>query len=187
MDIATLDVRALRLGQSLSLDGLVHTGRDRLHKHLHEGGALPPGVDLRTSALYHCGPVMVADGAGGWRMVAGGPTTSSREEPYEANVIAKFGLRAIIGKGGMGPKTIAACREYGCVYLQAVGGAGALIAAAVERVEGVDFLQDFGPAEAMWHLRVRGLPVTVAIDAHGNSLYDQVAETSAKRLHELLA
>ena len=164
MDIATLDVRALRLGQSLSLDGLVHTGRDRLHKHLHEGGALPPGVDLRTSALYHCGPVMVADGTGGWRMVAGGPTTSS-----------------------MGPKTIAACREYGCVYLQAVGGAGALIAAAVERVEGVDFLQDFGPAEAMWHLRVRGLPVTVAIDAHGNSLYDQVAATSATRLHELLA
>ena len=179
MDIATLDVRALRLGQSLSLDGLVHTGRDRLHKHLHEGGALPPGVDLRTSALYHCGPVMVAD--------AGGPTTSSREEPYEADVIAKFGLRVIIGKGGMGPKTIAACREYGCVYLQAVGGAGALIAAAVERVEGVDFLQDFGPAEAMWHLRVRGLPVTVAIDAHGNSLYDQVAATSATRLHELLA
>ena len=187
MDIATLDVRALRLGQSLSLDGLVHTGRDRLHKHLHEGGALPPGVDLRASALYHCGPVMVTDGAGGWRMVAGGPTTSSREEPYEANVIAKFGLRVIIGKGGMGPKTIAACREYGCVYLQAVGGAGALIAAAVERVEGVDFLQDFGPAEAMWHLRVRGLPVTVAIDAHGNSLYDQVAATSATRLHELLA
>ena len=187
MDIATLDVRALPLGQSLSLDGLVHTGRDRLHKHLHEGGALPPGVDLRTSALYHCGPVMVADGTGGCRMVAGGPTTSSREEPYEADVIAKFGLRVIIGKGGMGPKTIAACREYGCVYLQAVGGAGALIAAAVERVEGVDFLQDFGPAEAMWHLRVRGLPVTVAIDAHGNSLYDQVAVTSAHRLHELLA
>ena len=113
MDIATLDPRALRVGQTLTLDGLIHTGRDRLHKFLHEGGALPPGVDFRASALYHCGPVMVPDGAG-WRMVAGGPTTSSREEPYEAEVIARFGLRAIIGKGGMGPKTLAACREHGC-------------------------------------------------------------------------
>ena len=187
MDIATLDARALRLGQSLTLEGLVHTGRDRFHKHLHEGGALPPGVDLRASALYHCGPVMVKDAAGAWRMVAGGPTTSSREEPYEADVIARFGLRVIIGKGGMGPKTVAACKEHGCVYLQAVGGAGALIAACVERVEGVDFLEDFGPAEAMWHLRVRDFPVTVAIDAHGNSLYDQVAARSAERLRALLA
>lgn len=186
MDIATFDPRTLRVGQTLTLDGLIHTGRDRLHKFLHEGGALPPGVDFRTSALYHCGPVMVPDGAG-WRMVAGGPTTSSREEPYEAEVIARFGLRTIIGKGGMGPKTLAACQEHGCVYLQAVGGAAASIAASVERVEGVDFLEDFGPAEAMWHLRVRGFPVTVAMDAHGNSLYAQVAERSAARLRDLLA
>ncbi len=186
MDIATLDPRALALGQAITLDGLVHTGRDRLHKFLHEGGDLPPGVDLRTSALYHCGPVMVPEGAGGWRMVAGGPTTSSREEPYEAEVIARFGLRLIIGKGGMGPRTLAACREHGCVYLQAVGGAATSIAAAVERVEGVDFLEAFGAAEAMWHLRVRGFPVTVAMDAHGNSLYDRVAAESAARLRALL-
>ena len=186
MDIATLDPRALRPGQTLTLEGLVHTGRDRFHKYLHEGGTLPPGVDLRTSALYHCGPVMVPDGTGGWRMMAGGPTTSSREEPYEAEVIARFGLRLIIGKGGMGPKTLAACREHGCVYLQAVGGAAASIAAAVQGVEGVDFLDAFGPAEAMWHLRVRGFPVTVAMDAHGNSLYATVAARAATRLQTLL-
>lgn len=185
MDIATLDVRSLKLGQSVLLDGLVHTGRDRFHKHLHDGGSLPAGVDLQTSALYHCGPVMVRDG-GGWRMVAGGPTTSSREEPYEADVIARFGLRIIIGKGGMGQKTLAACREHGCVYLQAVGGAAALIAAAVERVEGVDFLEDFGAAEAMWHLRVRGFPAVVAMDAHGNSLYDAVSSASTARLKALI-
>ncbi len=186
MDIEQIDVRALKLGETITLDGLVHTGRDRFHKHLHDGGALPEGVDLRTSALYHCGPVIVPDGEG-WKMVAGGPTTSSREEPYEADVIEKFGLRLIIGKGGMGKQTLEACKRYGCVYLQAVGGAATLIANAVEKVEGVDFLEDFGAAEAMWHLRVKDFPVTVAMDAHGNSLYDQVAQASSKRLAELLA
>lgn len=186
MDIATLDVRSLRLGETLLLDGLVHTGRDRLHKHLHDGGALPLGVDFRTSALYHCGPVMVPEGSG-WRMVAGGPTTSSREEPYEADVIARFGLRLIIGKGGMGAQTLAACQAHGCVYLQAVGGAATFIANAVERVEGVDFLDAFGAAEAMWHLRVHGFPVTVAMDAHGNSLYNRIAARSSERLAQLLA
>ncbi len=185
MDIATLDVRSLRLGETLALDGLVHTGRDRLHKHLHDGGSLPPGVDFHSSALYHCGPVMVPEGEG-WRMVAGGPTTSSREEPYEADVIARFGLRLIIGKGGMGPKTLAACKAHGCVYLQAVGGAATLIAHAVERVEGVGVLEAFGAAAAMWHLRVRGFPVTVAMDAHGNSLYERVSAQSAERLRALL-
>ena len=185
VEIATVDVRQLRLGETLSLSGLVHTGRDRFHKYLHDGGTLPEGVDLRTSALYHCGPVMVRAGEG-WRMVAGGPTTSSREEPYEAALIERFGLRMIIGKGGMGPKTLAACRQFGCVYLQAVGGAATLIANAVERVEGVDFLERFGAAEAMWHLRVRDFPVTVAMDAHGNSLYEVVAARSQARLKTLL-
>ena len=186
MDIAALDVRSLRLGEAVSLDGLVHTGRDRLHKHLFEGGALPAGVDFRTSALYHCGPVMVRGASGAWRMVAGGPTTSSREEPYEAALIERFGLRLLIGKGGMGPRTLAACRAFGCVYLQAPGGAAALAAQAVERVEGVDFLEAFGAAEAMWHLRVKGFAATVAMDAHGNSLYERVARHSAERLRELL-
>jgi fumarate hydratase class I len=190
MDIATLDVRTLKLGETVLLDGIVHTGRDRFHKHLHDGGTLPEGIDLSTSALYHCGPVMVqretAEGTLQWQMVAGGPTTSSREEPYEADVIARFGLRMIIGKGGMGAKTLEACRQYGCVYLQAVGGAATSIANAVECVEGVDFLEAFGAAEAMWHLRVRNFPVTVAMDAHGNSLYQQVQERSAQQLAELL-
>ena len=190
MDIATLDVRTLKLGETVLLDGIVHTGRDRFHKHLHDGGTLPEGIDLSTSALYHCGPVMVqretAEGTLQWQMVAGGPTTSSLEEPYEADVIARFGLRMIIGKGGMGAKTLEACRQYGCVYLQAVGGAATSIANAVECVEGVDFLEEFGAAEAMWHLRVRNFPVTVAMDAHGNSLYQQVQERSAQQLAELL-
>lgn len=191
MDIATLDVRSLKLGETVLLDGLVHTGRDRFHKHLHEGGALPEGIDLSTSALYHCGPVMVPEmtstGETTWRMVAGGPTTSSREEPYEADIIARFGLRLIVGKGGMGEATLKACQEHGCVYLQAVGGAATSIANAVECVEGVDFLDEFGAAEAMWHLRVRNFPVTVAMDAHGNSLYKEVQTRSVERLKTLFA
>ncbi len=186
MDIATVDVRALKLGETLSLDGLVHTGRDRFHKHLHDGGTLPEGIDLSTSALYHCGPVMIREGDH-WKMVAGGPTTSSREEPYEADVIKRFGLRMIIGKGGMGQKTLEACKQYGCVYLQAVGGAATSIANAVEAVEGVDFLDDFGAAEAMWHLRVKGFKVTVAMDAHGHSLYDCVQQQSQETLQQLLS
>lgn len=191
MDIATLEVRSLTLGQTIYLDGLVHTGRDRFHKYLHDGGVLPEGVDLGSSALYHCGPVMVqeaaADGSFHWRMVAGGPTTSSREEPYEAEIIARYGLRMIIGKGGMGERTLQACKKYGCVYLQAIGGAATSIANAVEAVEGVDFLETFGAAEAMWHLRVRNFPVTVAMDAHGHSLYEQVHARSAQRLTGLLS
>jgi fumarate hydratase class I len=185
MDIATLDVRKLELGQTLALEGLVVTGRDRFHKYLHDGGALPEDIDLSKVALYHCGPVMIREGDH-WKMVAGGPTTSSREEPYEADVIARFGLRLIIGKGGMGAKTLEACKRYGCVYLQAVGGAATSIANAVEAVEGVDFLEAFGAAEAMWRLRVKDFKVTVAMDAHGHSLYDQVKAASEAKLQTLL-
>ncbi len=185
MDIATCDVRALKLGEPLALNGLVYTGRDRLHKYLHDGGALPEGIDLHRAALYHCGPVMLHTPAG-WRMVAGGPTTSSREEPYEAEIIERFGLRLIIGKGGMGARTLEACRRFGCVYLQAVGGAATLIANTVTAVEGVDFLETFGAAEALWHLRVKDFPVVVAMDAHGNSLYDRVQARSAQQLAQLL-
>ncbi|MEG1479837.1 MAG: FumA C-terminus/TtdB family hydratase beta subunit [Kiritimatiellia bacterium] len=187
MDISTIDVRALHLGDAVSLDGIVHTGRDRFHKYIHDGGALPTGVDLHSSALYHCGPVMISSADGKWQMVAGGPTTSSREEPYEAELIERFGLRIIIGKGGMGARTLAACQACGCVYLQAVGGAAVSIADTVKKVEGVDFLETFGAAEAMWHLRVGGFQAIVAMDAHGNSLYDTVAAASTQRLATLLS
>ena len=180
-------VRSLRAGDEVLLTGLVHTGRDRFHKHLAEGNPSP--VDLRGGAVYHCGPVVVPDpGApgAGWRVVAAGPTTSSREEPYMAGVIRREGLRAVIGKGGMGGKTVEACRECGCVYLQAVGGAAALLARCVERVEEVHFLEEFGATEACWSLRVRDLPALVGIDASGRSLFADVRESSREVLARLL-
>jgi len=137
-------------------------------------------VDLRGSVLYHCGPVVLKEGDT-WRMNAAGPTTSSREEPYQADVIKKFGLRAVIGKGGMGAKTLAALREHGAVYLNAIGGAAQFYTRCITGVDGVDFLE-FGIPEAMWHIRVKDFPAIVTMDSHGNSLHADVEKASAAEL-----
>ena len=175
-------VRGVRAGEIVQVCGLVFTGRDRLHKHLAEGGACP--VSLCDGALYHCGPVVVPQGEG-WRVVAAGPTTSVREEPYMAEIIARHGVRVIIGKGGMGAATKEACQRYGCVYLQAVGGAAALLAQRIRRVEGVHFLEQFGATEALWELEVEGFETVVGIDAHGRDLFGEVRRASAGVLQEL--
>src|ERR1043166_9952434 len=116
-------IRALKVGDEVALTGVLFTGRDAVHKFPHEGGQPPAGVQLKGGILYHCGPVIIKDEAGNWRCVAAGPTTSIREEPYQWQIIRDFGLRRVIGKGGMGEKTLAACKEHGCVYLHAIGGA----------------------------------------------------------------
>src|SRR5215212_2199229 len=105
-------VRALKVGDEVGLTGIVFTGRDAVHKYLHEGGTLPPEVNLREAILYHCGPVVMKDEQGQWKVTAAGPTTSIREEPYQADIIQRFGVRGVIGKGGMGEKTLAACQRF---------------------------------------------------------------------------
>ncbi len=165
-------VRALKAGDAVSITGRIYTGRDKFHKFFADGGRLP--VDFRDGALYHCGPVCIRDGEG-WKVVSAGPTTSVRENPYEPEFIAKSGVRLIIGKGGMDAATLAAMKRCGCVYIQAVGGAGALYAAAVKRVGGVSLLKEFGAAEAVWHFEVENFPGIVAMDASGRSLFDEVA------------
>jgi fumarate hydratase class I len=173
-------VRSLRVGDLVLVSGRAYTGRDAVHHHLmsHE-----PPVDLRGGMLYHCGPVVAKDGTG-WRVTAAGPTTSIREEPYQADVIKRFGVRLVCGKGGMGAKTLAALREAGAVYLNAVGGAAQFYARAITRVEGVSLLE-FGTPEAMWHLELADFPAIVTMDAHGNSLHKDVEEASAKELATL--
>ena len=170
-------VRALKVGDLVLLSGRVNTGRDAVHAHLmkHE-----PPIDLRGSVLYHCGPVVAKDGDG-WRVTAAGPTTSIREEPYQADIIRRFGVRAVIGKGGMGTKTLAALNDAGAVYLNAIGGAAQFYARAIDRVEGVSLLE-FGTPEAMWHLEVTDFPAIVTMDAHGNSLHKDIEAESAKEL-----
>lgn len=168
------DVRSLRAGDVVELSGRIYTGRDRLHKYIADGGAFP--VDFKDGALYHCGPVCVPAGKGEeeWRVVAAGPTTSVRENPYEPDFIARSGVRVIIGKGGMDERTLKALAEHGAVYVQAVGGAGALYASSIKRVAGVSLLDKFGAAEAVWHFDVENFRGVVAMDSHGHSLFDDV-------------
>jgi fumarate hydratase class I len=139
-----------------------------------------PPVDLRGGVIYHCGPVVAKDGDR-WRVTAAGPTTSIREEPYQADVIARNGVRAVIGKGGMGAKTLAALQQSGAVYLNAIGGAAQFYARTITGVDGVS-LMEFGTPEAMWHLSVENFPAIVTMDAHGNSLHRDVEQASAREL-----
>jgi fumarate hydratase, class I len=169
-------VRGLRVGDVVLISGEVFTGRDAVHAHLMKNA---PPVDLRGAVLYHCGPVMLKQGEE-WMVKAAGPTTSSREEPYQATVIERYGVRAVIGKGGMGAKTLAALEKSGAVYLNAIGGAAQFYARTVEKVLGVQLIE-FGIPEAMWHLRVRNFAAIVTMDAHGHSLHAGIeAETGAK-------
>ncbi len=170
-------VRSLKVGDVLLLNGRMYTGRDSVHSHLMKHD---PPVDLNGAVIYHCGPVMLRDGDG-WKMNAAGPTTSIREEPYQADVIGRFGVRGVIGKGGMGPRTLAALKEHGAVYLSAIGGAAQDHARCVERVDGVSLLE-FGVPEALWHLYVKDFPVIVTMDSHGNSLHKDVETASAEQL-----
>ena len=181
-------IRALKAGEAVSITGRIYTGRDKFHKFFADGGKLP--VDFRDGALYHCGPVVIKGDLrrkteDGWRVVAAGPTTSVRENPYEPDFIAKSGVRIIIGKGGMDAKTLAAMKKHGCVYVQAVGGGGAIYADAVKKVAGVSMLGEFGAAEAVWHLDVADFRGVVAMDAHGCSLFDAVREKSQKMVTKL--
>jgi fumarate hydratase, class I len=170
-------VRALHVGDVVLVSGRMFTGRDAVHSYLMK---YEPPVDLRDSVLYHCGPVVVKEGDS-WRVTAAGPTTSIREEPYQGEIIQRYGVRAVIGKGGMGAKTLAAMQSFGAVYLNAIGGAAQFYARAITRVDGVS-LMEFGTPEAMWHLTVDGFPAIVTMDAHGNSLHKDLEAESGERL-----
>ncbi|MBW4839469.1 MAG: fumarate hydratase [Paenibacillaceae bacterium] len=170
-------IRSLRVGDVVVINGEMHTGRDALHKHLVDHDA---PLDLNGAVIYHCGPVMLKDDEG-WHVKAAGPTTSIREEPYQGDIVKKFGIRAVIGKGGMGPKTLAALKEHGGVYLNAIGGAAQYYAECIKKVNGVDFME-FGVPEAMWHLEVEGFAAIVTMDSHGDSLHEGVEKDSLMKL-----
>ena len=177
MPLSEDQVRALKVGDVVLINGTMHMGRDVLHHHLitHESP-----INLDGGVIYHCGPVALKKGEK-WFMNAAGPTTSIREEPYQGEIIRKFKVRAVIGKGGMVAKTLAAMKDVGAVYLSAIGGAAQYYSKCIEDVEGVDFME-FGVPEAMWHVRVKDFPVIVTMDAHGNSLHADVEKASAVEL-----
>jgi len=176
-------IRALKVGDKVEITGLIFTGRDAVHKYLHDGGK--PPVDLNNSIIYHCGPVVVKE-KGKWVVKAAGPTTSIREEPYQGPLMEQYGIRAVIGKGGMGPKTLEYCQKVGAVYFHAIGGAAQVLAERVIDVPEVHMAEEFGSPEAIWEFRVDKFPVVVTMDSHGNSLHKQILEDSTEKLKKLL-
>jgi fumarate hydratase class I len=178
--IAEEQIRSLHVGDVVMVSGRAYTGRDAVHAHLMKHD---PPVDLRGPVLYHCGPDVTKQDSG-WTVTAAGPTTSIREEPYQADIILRSGVRAVIGKGGRGAKTLAALKDHGAVYLNAIGGAAQFYARCIERTDDVS-LMEFGTPEAMWHLWLRDFPAIVTMDAHGNSLHKDVEAESGKKLETL--
>ncbi|MCX6053907.1 MAG: FumA C-terminus/TtdB family hydratase beta subunit [Chloroflexi bacterium] len=193
------DIRELKVGDSVSLNGVMITGRDRAHQWLYDTflqKKCPPGEEdlrvyraiepiLKDGILYHCGPVVSRLANGEYRFVAAGPTTSIREEPFQAEIMRHFGMKGVIGKGGMAEKTLQECREGPAVYFHAIGGAASLIAGSVRRVLAVHKL-DFGIPEAIWVIEVRNFPVVVTMDSFGQSLHDRVRHSSKDELERLL-
>jgi fumarate hydratase class I len=200
MPLSDETIRSLKVGDPVSLNGIMITGRDAAHKWMVDTfikkTRQPQGDDLEVyeaikkllagSVIYHCGPVVAGLDTKQYKFVAAGPTTSIREEPYQGMVMKHFNVKGVIGKGGMGPKTLAACQEVPGVYLHAIGGAASLIAQSVTRVLGV-YKLDFGVPEAMWVTEIQDFPVVVTMDSHGNSLHASVEEHSKLMLQELLA
>lgn len=179
-------IRELRVGANLELTGRMVTGRDAAHKWLLEGFREDVAPYLEGTVIYHCGPVVKQHPDGSWEFVAAGPTTSIREEPYQSEVIESYGLRGVIGKGGMGRKTLEGLRNSGALYLHAVGGAAQVLARAVQRVERVFMLEEFGVPEAMWVIHVERFPVMITMDAHLGSLHEEVEESSRRQFESLV-
>jgi fumarate hydratase class I len=179
-------IRALKVGDFVELTGRMITGRDAAHKWLVEEHRDEVAPYLENTVIYHCGPVVGETPDGGWEFVAAGPTTSIREEPYQADVICEYGLRGVIGKGGMGARTLEGLGRCGAVYLHAIGGAAQVLASAIPRVEKVFMLEEFGVPEALWVIHVERFPVVVSMDSHGQSLHDEVESVSRAKLQELL-
>jgi fumarate hydratase subunit beta len=179
-------IRNLKVGDFLELYGRIITGRDAAHHWLleHQQDSVVPL--LKDSVIYHCGPVVRKHDDGSYSFVAAGPTTSAREEPFQADVIGRYGLRGVIGKGGMGPKTLKGLQEHGAVYLHAVGGTAQVLAKAVVKVEQVFQLKEFGVPEALWVIQVESFPVVVTMDSHGGSLHATVEKASKAKLDALL-
>ena len=195
--ISEEEIRALHVGDTVHLNGVIVLGRDAAHKFMIENFIRNPvpaeeaelHAELKrlldNGVIYHCGPVVKKHNDGSWSFVADGPTTSIREEVYQPEVIEHFNLRGVIGKGGMGPNTLKACQENGAVYFHAIGGAASLIAQSVKEVITVHKLE-FGVPEAMWVIRVEDFPVVVTMDSHGESIHKNIEAQSKEKLGQLL-
>lgn len=178
-------IRKLKVGENVSLYGTIVTARDAGHKLMVEKSPDFIRPYIEEGVIYHCGPVMTHS-KGIWRAAAAGPTTSIREEPYEAKVIEDYNVRAVIGKGGMGKQTLAALKKFGAVYLHAVGGAAVAIADSIKQIDDVFMLDEFGVPEAFWVMKVEGFKAIVTMDASSRSLHDKVLRKSKSIRNSLI-
>jgi fumarate hydratase class I len=179
------EIRKLKVGDVVAITGVMMTARDAAHKYMVEEEAPEVADILEGGMIYHCGPVVRKEGDR-YSFVAAGPTTSIREEPYQGPVMKKYGVRGVIGKGGMEAKTLQACKELGAVYLSAVGGLATILAQSVKKVRTVYKLEEFGVPEAMWVIEVEKFPAVVTMDSHGRSIHDEVLAASRKEYERLL-
>jgi fumarate hydratase class I len=193
-------IRSLKVGDPVVLSGVMITGRDAVHKWMSDTfikKTRPMQGDdlgvyqaikpiLNGGVIYHCGPVVAGLETKNYKFMAAGPTTSIREETYQGDIMRHFNVKGVIGKGGMGTKTLQACQEVPGLYLHAIGGAASLIAQTVTRVLGV-YKLEFGVPEAMWVVEVKDFPAVVTMDAHGGSLHAEIEQKSKVMLMELLA
>ncbi len=197
--ISEEEIRDLRVGDAVQISGIATTGRDAAHKYMVEtlikGAKSLSGEDqtmldelnsiLNEGAIYHCGPIVRND-EGTWSIVSSGPTTSIRDEIYQDKVIEAFKIRVVIGKGGMGPRTLAACQKFGAVYLHGIGGAGVYNAAAMVEVIDVFKKEEFGLPEAFWKIRFEDFAGIVTMDSHGRSLHEELGEAFDSRFESLI-
>jgi fumarate hydratase class I len=181
------DVLSLHTGDIVLINGLIVTGRDKLHKFLFNKKPSKKQIpfNLKGTILYHCGPI-IKKTAKGFELIAGGPTTSMRIEMYEHRIISEYGIRGVMGKGGMGRQTLNALKENGCVYLHTIGGAGVYLADRVKRVVDVWKLEEFGNTEAMWVFDVKEFPAIVTMDAHSRSLHEEIEKKSYREFKRLI-
>ena len=185
LPVSEVEIRKLKVGDEVSLNGIMLTGRDTAHSWMFKDKPDEVRELLKDTVVYHCGPVVkkVNDE---WHFVAAGPTTSIREEPYQGQVIKEYGIRGVMGKGGMGDKTLKALNENGSVYFHAVGGAATLQGQAVKKVHGVIKLEEFGVPEALWIIEVDDFQAVVTMDSHGDSLHKEIKKASDKVANELI-
>lgn len=179
------EVRKLKIGDEVRIYGRITTARDVAHKYMVEKKPEFLHKILNGSVIYHCGPIVKKEGDE-WKIISAGPTTSTREEPYQADVIRHYGIVGVIGKGGMGENTLNALKECGAVYFHAVGGAGTLLSEKIKKVQDVYMLEEFGSPEAFWVLEVEDFPSVVTMDSSGQSLHKDILQKSRDVFDRLL-
>lgn len=170
--VSAEDIKDIRIGDIVYLEGTLVTCRDVAHRRVVEEG-LPLPVDVKDKAILHAGPIVKDHGNNEYEMISVGPTTSMRMEKFEEAFIEETGVRLIVGKGGMGPGTEAGCKKYKALHLVYPAGNAVYAVEKVERIVDAQW-KDLGMPETLWVNEVKNYgPLIVSIDTEGSNLFEQ--------------